>query len=180
MDIKYRQYSKDELIQRIKDLEYDNFALQKELINKYVGNVSYSNTEETNVNLLHDRERAFEILLKTCDSLFLFRYDGTCVDCIIKSNHWFLKSEQIVGQNIFDILPEETALNFKAHFDDVVTNGGTSSLNYDLPLKRNTIYFKCIIQLYEKEFVLCQYRDITQRSQMKKRLDNANRKLKET
>lgn len=180
MDIKYRQYSKDELIQRIKDLEYDNFALQKELINKYVGNELYSDTGETKTSLLHNRGRAFEILLKTCDSLFLFRYDGTCVDCIIKSNHWFLKSDQIVGQNIFDILPEETALNFKVHFDDVVTNGGTSNQNYDLPLKRNTIYFKCIIQLYDKDLVLCQYRDITQRSQMKKRLDNANRKLKET
>lgn len=179
MDVKYKQYSKDELIQRIKELEYDNFALQAKLINTTIGETSYNNTDKAD-KLLHDKERAFETLLKTCDSLFLLRNDGVCIDCIIKSNHWFLKTHQIVGQNIFDLLPPETVLNLKADFDEVVTNGGVSTQNYDLPLKRNILYFKCIIQRYNEDLVLCQYRDITQRSQMKIRLANTNSKLKET
>ncbi len=140
MDIKYKQYSRDELIQRIRELEYENFALQNELINKSIGDISY--TENTDEYLLHDRDRAFEILLKTCDSLFLLGNDGTCIDCIIKSNHWFLKVEKIIGKNIFDVLPEETTTSLKANFEKVVKKGGTSNQNYDLPLKRNTIYFK--------------------------------------
>lgn len=179
MDIKYRQYSRNELIQRIRELEYENFALQNELINQTIGATSYTPLEKDQY-LLHDKERAFEILLKTCDSLFLLRNDGTCIDCIIKSNHWFLKVEKIIGKNIFDVLPEETTTSLKANFEKVVKEGGTSNQNYDLPLKRNTIYFKCIMQRYGNGLILCQYRDITQRSQMKIRLDSANRKLKET
>lgn len=178
MDIKYKQFSRDELIQRIKELEYDNSALQEELINKTVGEASYSTI--SNEGILHDRERAYETLLKTCDSLFLLRHDGECVDCIIKSNHWYLKDHQIIGKNVFDILPQETTSDIKVNFDEVVMNGGTSTQNYDLPLRRNTLYFKCIIQRYDKDLILCQYRDITQRSQMKIRLDSINRKLKET
>lgn len=178
MDIKYKQYSRNELIQRIKELEYENFALQKELINKSIGETSY--TEKSKESFLHDKDRAFDILLQTCDSLFLLNHNGTCLDCIIKSNHWFLKTEQIVGKNIFDILPKETTVKLKANFEKVVTDGGTSNENYDLPFKRNTLYFKCIVQRYGDDFILCQYRDITQRSQMKIRLDSANRRLKET
>lgn len=177
MDIKYKQYSRDELIQRIKELEYDNFALEKELIKKTVGRNRNSNDDNF---LLHNKDRAYETLLKTCDSLFLLDNSGVCIDCIIKSNHWFLKADQILGKNVFDILPQETVINLKADFEEVVANGGTSTQNYDLPLRRNTIYFKCIIQRYNKNLILCQYRDITQRSQMKKRLNEANRKLKET
>ena len=179
MDIKYKQYSRNELIQRIRELEYESFALQNELIDKSIGETSYT-TLEKDQYALHDRDRAFEILLKTCDSLFLLRYDGTCTDCIIKSNHWFLKADKIIGENIFDVLPEETITSLKANFERVVKKGGTSNQNYDLPLKRNTIYFKCIMQRYGEDLILCQYRDITQRSQMKIRLDSANRKLKET
>lgn len=179
MDIKYQQFSKDELIQRIKDLEYDNFSLEKKLIEEALDNTS-QNPISDNELLLHDRERAYEILLKTCDSLFLLREDGVCLDCIIKSNHWFLKAGNIIGKNVFDILPQETVNKLKPDFDDVIASGTTSTQNYDLPLKKNIIYFKCIIQRYSDNLVLCQYRDITQRSQMKKRLDNSNRKLKET
>lgn len=178
IDIKYNEFSRDELIQRIKELEYDNFALQKKLIDEDLGITSYKNSNDG--HLLHDKERAYETLLKTCDSLFLLQPDGLCIDCIIKSNHWFLKTNQIIGKNVFDILPPQTARNLRADFDKVVIDRGTSSQNYDLPLKRNTMYFKCIIQPYDDNLVLCQYRDITQRSQMKKRLANSNRKLKET
>ena len=130
MDIKYKQFSREELIQRIKELEYDNFALQEELINKTVGETSYATISSKEI--LHNRERAYETLLKTCDSLFLLRHNGECVDCIIKSNHWFLKNHQIIGKNVFEILPQETTSDLKVNFDEVVMNGGTSTQNYDL------------------------------------------------
>ncbi len=180
MDIKYKQFSREELIQRIKELEYDNFALQKKLIDKTIYEVTQEKIFDIDQRLLHNKARAYDILLKTCDSLFLLNHDGVCVDCIIKADHWFLKSGQIIGQNIFTVLPKETSENLKKDFLEVITYGGTSNKNYDLPLKRNIMYFKCIIQCYDENLVLCQYRDITQRSQMKKRLDNTNRRLKET
>ena len=52
------------------------------------------------------------------------------------------------------------------------------SKNYRLDLKDDTYYFKCILQPY-KDGVLCQYRDITKRNNIKLQLERANHELKE-
>ena len=52
------------------------------------------------------------------------------------------------------------------------------SKNYKLELEDNTYYFKCIMYPYD-DMVLCQYRDITQRSNVKRQLEQVNRNLRE-
>ena len=52
--------------------------------------------------------------------------------------------------------------------------------NYRLPLEGGeTYYFKCIMQPYDGDKVLCQYRDITARSNVKLQLERTNYELKE-
>ena len=58
--------------------------------------------------------------------------------------------------------------------------GITVNRNYRLPLEGGeTYYFKCIMQPYDGDKVLCQYRDITARSNVKLQLERTNYELKE-
>lgn len=130
--------------------------------------------------MLHNPANASKILDITSDTLLMIRYDGVIEDAIIKtSNPYIDESEELIGKNIFSVFPETTLLEFRAEFEKVVATGEVSNKNYDLPATDRIYYFKCILHRYDQEHILCQYRDITQRSQMKKRLEKANITLKE-
>lgn len=134
-----------------------------------------------NEGILHDKKNAQKLLYLTCDTLLLLKNDGTCLDLIIRTIHPYLSEpDTLIGKNLFDILPEDTTKDLRPEFEKVVNEGIVSNQNYDLPTQEKMYYFKCIMQRYDTEHVLCQYRDITKRSQMKKRLQSMNERLKET
>lgn len=133
-----------------------------------------------NQKILHDPTKAPRLLEMTCDTMLLLHNDGTCMDVILKTeNPYINESNMLVGRNIFEVFPKATVRELKPEFDRVVRSGKESNKNYDLPASDKMYYFKCIMQKYDDAHVLCQYRDITQRSQMKKRLETANITLRE-
>jgi signal transduction histidine kinase len=133
-----------------------------------------------NQKILHDPSKAPKLLEMTCDTMLLLQNDGTCVDIIVRTDNPYInESSSLVGKNIFEVFPKVTVEELKLEFDLVVCSGGQSNKNYDLPATDKMYYFKCIMQKYDDTHVLCQYRDITQRSQMKKRLESTNITLRE-
>jgi|BioPla2DNA2_1021312.scaffolds.fasta_scaffold11340_2 CheY-like chemotaxis protein/nitrogen-specific signal transduction histidine kinase/PAS domain-containing protein len=132
--------------------------------------------------VLHDESQAARLLEMTCDTLLFLENDGTCIDMIVKTeNNPYINDQcTLLGKNIFDFFPEKTVRELKPAIEYVIRTGETSNANYDLPSPEKLYYFKCIIQKYDEEHVLCQYRDITRRSQMKKNLQIANERLRET
>lgn len=134
-----------------------------------------------NKGILHDENNAYKLLNLTCDTLLLLRNDGICVDLVLRTEHPYISYEgSVIGKNIFDLLPKETTDELRPDFENVINHRVISNKNYNLPGPDKMYYFKCIMQPYDSEYVLCQYRDITQRSQMKKRLQSMNERLKET
>lgn len=133
-----------------------------------------------NQKILHDPSKAAGLLEMTCDTMLLLQNDGTCVDVIVKTDNPYInESSSLVGKNIFEVFPNVTVEEFRPEFERVVSSGEQSNKNYDLPASDKMYYFKCIMQKYDDAHVLCQYRDITQRSQMKNRLESANITLRE-
>lgn len=132
--------------------------------------------------LLHDESQAARLLGMMTDTLLLVKNDGTCVDMIVKTeNNPYVNEEgTLLGKNIFDYFPEETVKELKPAIEHVASTGELSNTNYDLPASDKMYYFKCIIQKYDQKHILLQYRDITQRSQMKLRLQTAKERLQET
>jgi PAS domain-containing protein len=116
----------------------------------------------------------------TADTMFLIDRKGVCVDLTVHSNTWFLqRPDHLIGRNLFDLIPSETALALKNNFNKVFATGQPSTDNYELQLGRKTYYFKCIMYRYDADLVLCQYRDITQRILLKQKLEEANKRLYE-
>ena len=123
---------------------------------------------------LHNLKYLEKILDLTSDTLFLIDQDNVCVDAIIKTDNPIINPRtELIGSNMLDLLPLSTAQLMEHEFNKCRQTGDTSNLNYDLPAQDQTYFFKFIIHKFDEEHLLCQYRDITQRSNMKHRLKSA-------
>ena len=130
--------------------------------------------------ILHNVDNAHKILQLTSDTLILVDKNGTCLDIDPHSDLWFLQEDRLLGKNLFNLLPDHTFQKLLPDFRRVTQQGITVNRNYRLPLEGGeTYYFKCIMQPYDGDKVLCQYRDITVRSNVKLQLERTNYELKE-
>lgn len=130
--------------------------------------------------ILHDVDNAHKILQLTSDTLILVDKNGTCLDIDPHSDLWFLQEDRLLGKNLFNLLPDHTFQKLLPDFRRVTQQGITVNRNYRLPPEGGeTYYFKCIMQPYDGDKVLCQYRDITARSNVKLQLERTNYELKE-
>lgn len=130
--------------------------------------------------ILHDVDNAHKILQLTSDTLILVDKNGTCLDIDPHSDLWFLQEDRLLGKNLFNLLPDHTFQKLLPDFRRVTQQGITVNRNYRLPLEGGeTYYFKCIMQPYDGDKVLCQYRDITARNNVKLQLERTNYELKE-
>ena len=102
---------------------------------------------------------------------------GVCVDIEPHCDLWFLQENILLGKNIFELLPEYTKERVMPIFQTVLEEQRSISKNFKLVLKDEIFYFKCLMFPYDG-MVLCQYRDITQRSNVKRRLEQANLTLR--
>ena len=127
---------------------------------------------------LHNADNAERILKITADTMLLIAPDGTCIDIDTHSDLWFLQEDKLLGKNIFELLPEHTREKVIHTYFQVMDEQRSISKNYKLELPEGTYYFKCIMYPYD-DMVLCQYRDITARSNVKLQLEHANRNLRE-
>lgn len=130
--------------------------------------------------ILHNVDNAHKILQLTSDTLILVDKNGTCLDIDPHSDLWFLQEDRLLGKNLFNLLPDHTFQKLLPDFRRVTQQGITVNRNYRLPLEGGeTYYSKCIMQPYDGDKVLCQYRDITARSNVKLQLERTNYELKE-
>ncbi len=127
---------------------------------------------------LHDINHAEKILQITSDTLILVDKCGMCVDINTHSDLWFLQEDKILGKNLFELLPVHTLQKLLPEFQKVIDEQAVSNKNYKLIIGDETYYFKCIMHPFEG-MVLCQYRDITARNNVKLQLERTNYELKE-
>ena len=128
--------------------------------------------------ILHNVDNAHKILQLKSDTLILVDKNGTCLDIDPHSDLWFLQEDRLLGKNLFNLLPDHTFQKLLPDFRRVTQQGITVNRNYRLE-GGETYYFKCIMQPYDGDKVLCQYRDITARSNVKLQLERTNYELKE-
>lgn len=126
--------------------------------------------------ILRDASYSQEILQLTADTLILVDAEGVCRDVSIHSDLCFMQEKYLLGKNVFDILPEHTRVKVYPEFKRVLNEKVSVTKNFKLPFTHKTYYFKCIMQPY-RDMVLCQYRDITERCNIRLELEKANEKL---
>ena len=122
-------------------------------------------------------ENAEKLLELTSDTMILLDRNGICVDIAVhNADLWFLKENQLLGRNILQLLPSVTYRQVYPEFKKVLAYKEVSARNYELTIGSETYFFKCIMRPYE-DMVLCQYRDITERSQRKRELEKKFKRI---
>lgn len=130
-------------------------------------------------NILKNADNAERLLKQTSDTMILLDKNGICVDIAVYNvDLWFLKEEYLLGENLFQLMPPSTYQQIYPEFERVLKKKVRSTHNYELILGKQIYYFKCIMSAYD-DMVLCQYRDITERSQRKLGLEKKNHELNE-
>ena len=134
--------------------------------------------QENYEKLPENAENAEKLLELTSDTMILLDRNGICVDIAVhNADLWFLKENQLLDRNILQLLPSVTYRQVYPEFKKVLAYKEVSARNYELTIGSETYFFKCIMRPYE-DMVLCQYRDITERSQRKREM--GTRKYGET
>ncbi len=128
--------------------------------------------------IFKDTRNAERILQLTADTMLLVDEEGNCIDVSTHSSLWVLQEEFLLGKNLFNLLPEGTRNEFAADLRNVLKTQKEFTRNYSLRTSREKFYFKCIMHPFDGR-VLCQCRDITERSNVKRQLEIANQKLSE-
>lgn len=122
-------------------------------------------------SILKDTNNSEKLLNMVSDTLILMDKDGVCVDIAIHNvDLWFIKEKRLLGKNLLSLLPSNTYREFYPEFKKVLLQKTKSIRNYELTLRGRNYFFKCIMQPYG-DLILCQYRDITERSQRKLELE---------
>lgn len=130
-------------------------------------------------NILKNAKNAERLLTLTSDTMILLNKEGICVDIAVYNvDLWFLKEDKLLGKNLFELIPPSTYQQIYPEFKKVLSRKVRSIQNYELFLGKRSYYFKCIMYPYD-DMVLCQYRDITERSQRKLELEKKNHELNE-
>lgn len=130
-------------------------------------------------NILKNAKNAERLLTLTSDTMILLNKEGICVDIAVYNvDLWFLKEDKLLGKNLFELIPSATYQQIYPEFKKVLSRKVRSTQNYELFLGKRNYYFKCIMSPYD-DMVLCQYRDITERSQRKLELEKKNHELNE-
>ncbi len=130
-------------------------------------------------NVLNDPQHATKLLALAADSLFLIDEKGICQDIQLNVQPpAFISSESLLGNNIFEMLPKETAFEMRKEFDEVLTYRYPSSKDYQLRNGNYRYYFECSMHYYEG-MVLWICNDITDKTRHSLQLERKSRQLNE-
>lgn len=123
---------------------------------------------------LHDLQFLEKVLDLTSDTLLVIDQENRLTDVMVKTNNPVLNPKSdLIGKNILDIFPQPTSAVIEQELKYCRKTGESSNLNYDLPTDEQMYFFKFVVHKFDEDHLLCQYRDITQRSNMKRRLKSA-------
>lgn len=153
----YEQFSKEELINRIEELER-----QLKLQNSVKETIS-SEFKKTHGSQILD-------ILPDMLSIFDRNYNFTALASSEETVHVGGSSDNLIGKNLLDILPPEAYKPVKENFDRVVSTGRPSVGFHNLYVDGEVENFENRVIPLDNEHILCICRNITDRMQAQTQL----------
>jgi signal transduction histidine kinase/ActR/RegA family two-component response regulator len=129
--------------------------------------------------ILHNEAFAAKVLELTQDTMFYVRKDGLCIDYKPNTPDFYLKAADVVDKNLFEFFPMEASLGLRKQVAHAMDDQGSSQANYEFTVDSEVKFFKCIVSKFDQDHFIMQYRDITERSINKLKLQRQEQHLKE-
>ena len=115
-------------------------------------------------NILNNPQNALELLDMTAGIFLLLDQEGICREVKLpKSYAWFIQEDHLKGKRLHQFILPSSSIEFQTNFQNVLNNNIISSEDYGIVLMSQTYYFTLTMQRYNKQLVLCQIKDTTQK-----------------
>ena len=115
-------------------------------------------------NILNNPQNALELLDMTAGIFLLLDQEGICREVKLpKSYAWFIQEDHMKGKRLHQFILPSSSIEFQTNFQNVLNNNIISSEDYGIVLMGQTYYFTLTLQRYNKQLVLCQIKDTTQK-----------------
>lgn len=136
-------------------------------------------TYQTMKDIFKNINYSERILETIADNMILFDIDGNCLDVYQDKNpnSWFINKD-LIGKNIWDLLPEKTYQQIYPAFRQVLQTRKKVSQDMEIDRNGKHYHFRCILSPFEG-MVLGEYRDITERNEHKIAIEKQNNALQE-
>lgn len=166
----YINLSKQELVEKLRELEAQNKQLSEQIQNIQAKEATQHRFKE---------KYAIDILDALPDMLTVFSHSGVLVDLASseETNHVGQGGEQLIGMHMSKIVPPEAYRNIKENLDKVVETGKCSTAHHDLIVDGELHHYENRIFPLDNEYVLIMCRDITETVKAQEALDEATLKL---
>lgn len=131
------------------------------------------------INILNDPLHASKLLALAADWIFLIDKRGICKDALFHiARPLNLKDEELIGRNIFELMPRDTATEMQQEFEQVLTYRCSSSKDFKWRYGNRSFYFECNMNYYEG-MVLWVCNDVTDKMRHSLQLERKIRQLHE-
>lgn len=115
-------------------------------------------------NILNNPQNALELLDMTAGIFLLLDQEGICREVKLpKSYAWFIQEDHLKGKRLHQFILPSSSIEFQTNFQNVLNNNIISSEDYGIVLMGQTYYFTLTMQRFNKQLVLCQIKDTTQK-----------------
>ncbi|WP_299760545.1 PAS domain S-box protein [uncultured Pontibacter sp.] len=132
-----------------------------ELIIGHGLNISELRHAQEEIIASEDKNRS--ILAAIPDLMFIISKDGVYLDMKNEAQkHLMIPKEQVIGTNIFNMIPKELASTFMTLIARVITTGIYEKIDYELDLPEGLRHYEGRVLKYSDEEVLTIIRDITE------------------
>lgn len=160
--VNYEDFSREQLIARIKELE-DQAGQIQEPLQKIPLCCALSSPE--NISTEFQENHGTQILNALPDMLSVFDYQGTYVALASAEEtvHVGDSSANLIGKNLIDILPPNEYDGVKKNFDKAISTGKASSAFHNLYVHGILEHFENRFIPLDNKYILCICRNISDR-----------------
>jgi len=125
------------------------------------------------INILNNLAWMPKIMAMTADTLLVLNEAQQIVDLLLKTENPLLHPyASVIGRNVLDILPVDSAELLQKELNFVRSTGIVSNMNYTVSVDGQLFYFKLIVHKLSAQYLLCQYRDVSHSATLKDRLQS--------
>jgi len=114
------------------------------------------------------------ILLAIPDLMFILDAEGVYTDFKCGSDSdLYIPKEDLVGKNLFEILPDDIAIQIKEGIEDALHSLPVRRIEYQLAVKNGIRFFECKIYPFGETKAIAMVRDITERKMSEEALQKS-------
>jgi len=153
---------------------YPIFEQNGEVSHVIIQHNNITDRKQAEFALKESEQYTNSILSAIPDLMFILDADGVYTDFKCGSEEdLYVPKETLIGKTLFDILPDDIAVQIKDGIDKALQNLPVNRIEYQLQVKNGPRFFECKIYAFGETKTIAMVRDITERKMAEEALQKS-------